>query len=112
MLLHIHLCITVLTKMLILLLQHGPKCCYIFFNYCEDQNDFFSFEQLQDRSKYCCIYFCYSVDQIITSLLDIFHQVVEKVDWSEYVCQILTTCTSLLIQLDQLVPVFFFPFIH
>ncbi|XP_053405922.1 AP-5 complex subunit beta-1-like isoform X1 [Mercenaria mercenaria] len=42
-----------------------------------------------------------SIDQIVTSLLDIYHQCVDKGDNWPVVCQILITCTSLIVQLEQ-----------
>ena len=45
----------------------------------------------------------FSVDQIITSLVDIFHQSGDREQNWSFGYQLLITCTSLLIQLDQLV---------
>ncbi|XP_060589091.1 AP-5 complex subunit beta-1-like [Ruditapes philippinarum] len=42
-----------------------------------------------------------SIDQIVTSLLDIQHQLVDKGENWPVVCQILETCTSLIVQLEQ-----------
>ncbi|XP_052279754.1 AP-5 complex subunit beta-1-like isoform X2 [Dreissena polymorpha] len=43
-----------------------------------------------------------SVDQVVTSLLDVYHQAQDKSEASHFVCQLLTTCTSLIIQMNQL----------
>ena len=54
-------------------------------------------------------FFFHSVDQVVTSLLDIVNQQGDNCSQWTYICQALITGTSLIIQLDQLVRALLYP---